>query len=797
MRRGSGQISPALELSSQIMEITPHKKPSRQRRPAFESGIQGVWSVIPIFSLSFRIAGLAFLCFGLLVSPSNIWPEEAVSGMWKPVPGSLLTRWAAEVGPTNSHPEYPRPQLVRTDWLSLNGLWDFSLAPSVEKEVSHYEGQILVPFPVESALSGIKRRLDENSRLWYRRKFIVPKEWSGKRVRLHFGAVDWRARVIINGQEAGMHRGGYDAFGFDITDKLKWKGEEEIVVAVDDATEGDQARGKQSHKPEGIFYTPSSGIWQTVWLEPLPRVCIDDLSLVPDVDGQQLRLKVAVGSLTESLKVEVQALVSNKEVAHATGPANKEFNLTMTKPHLWSPDDPFLYDLRITLKDGDHMVDTVSSYFGMRKIALRRDENGVTRMALNNQPLFQIGALDQGYWPDGLYTAPTDEALRFDVAFLKSAGFNLIRKHVKVEPDRWYYWCDRLGLLVWQDMPSCNNTTTEGRTQFEAELQRMVEGRRNHPSIILWVLFNEGWGQYDTERLAPWLKALDPSRLVNSASGWTDKRVGDIIDKHSYPGPESPQPDQDRAAVIGEFGGFGLGLSGHTWSDKSWGYQQVPDETVLTTRFCKLLERVSVLRDSFGLSAAVYTQTTDVETECNGLLTYDRAVAKIDPVVAQAAIRSESVARSFDVIAPDALQARVSWKYTTDKPADDWQKPEFGDSSWKEGIGGFGTKETPGAMVNTLWNTSDIWLRREFTLAREDWQNALLQLYHDEDVEVYLNGVLAANEAGYITVYDVAKINPEAMATLKPGVNVMAVHCHQTGGGQFIDVGIVIPPSKK
>ncbi|MDB6063796.1 MAG: Beta-galactosidase/beta-glucuronidase [Pedosphaera sp.] len=779
------------------MDTTSLIKPLRKRMSSLQSRIPAFQSFMFFSGNLAGSAGFIVLFLGLLMPPCTAWSEDVASGSWKPSQGSLLTRWAAEVGPTNSHPEYPRPQLVRTEWLDLNGLWDFSITPSVQKDAPRYEGHILVPFPIESALSGVKRRLDENSSLWYRRQFTVPKEWSGKRVRLHFGAVDWRARVIINGQEAGQHRGGYDAFSFDITDKLKWKGDEELVVAVDDATEGDQARGKQSRKPEGIFYTPSSGIWQTVWLEPLPKVCIDDLSLLPDVDGQQLRLKVAVGSLSESLRIEVQALVSNKEVAQATGPANKEFSMQITTPHLWSPDDPFLYDLRITLKDGDNMVDGASSYFGMRKIALRRDESGVTRMALNNQFIFQTGALDQGFWPDGLYTAPTDEALRFDIDFLKRAGFNLIRKHVKVEPDRWYYWCDRLGLLVWQDMPSGNNTTKEGRTQFEAELQRLVEGRRNHPSIIMWVLFNEGWGQYDTERLVPWLKALDPSRLVDSASGWTDKRVGDIIDKHSYPGPESPQSDADRAAVIGEFGGFGLGLPGHTWSDKSWGYQQVPDETVLASRFCKLLERVHLLRDSFGLSAAVYTQTTDVETECNGLLTYDRAVAKIDPAIAQAASHNESMAKRFHFIVPDALQARVMWKCTIEKPADDWVKPEFVDSNWKEGIGGFGTKDTPGAMVNTVWNTPDIWLRREFTLNNGDWHNALLQVHHDEDVEIYINGVLAAQEAGYITTYDEVKINPEALAALRPGVNIMAVHCHQTGGGQFVDVGIVTPQSEK
>ncbi len=347
----------------------------------------------------------------------------------------------------------------------------------------------------------------------------MPAEWSGRRVRLHIGAADWQARVFINGQEIGRHRGGYDAFSFDITDRLKWSGAEEICVAVNDPTEGDQPRGKQSRKPEGIFYTPTSGIWQTVWLEPVPTNCIDDLRLTPDVDARLLRLRVSTDSRDESAQVEAQALVAGKVVGQVTGPANKELSLPMAAMHLWSPDDPFLYDLRITLKAGGRVADSVASYFGMRKIGLHKDDYGITRLMLNDQFTFQMGTLDQGFWPDGIYTAPTDDALRFDIEFLKRAGFNLARKHVKVEPERWYYWCDKLGLLVWQDMPSGNNTTADSRLQFEVELQRMIEGRFNHPSIIVWVLFNEGWGQYDTERLVPWIKAMDPSRLVDNASG--------------------------------------------------------------------------------------------------------------------------------------------------------------------------------------------------------------------------------------------------------------------------------------
>lgn len=712
---------------------------------------------------------------------------------WHPATGPLMTRWAAEVGPTNSHPEYPRPQLVRPDWLNLNGLWDYAITSTATGKPTNFEGQILVPFPVESALSGVRRRLDENSTLWYRSRFKVPPAWTGRHVRLHFGAVDWRTHVFINGHDIGQHRGGYDGFSFDVTGSLKWSGEEEVMVAVLDPTEGDQPRGKQSREPEGIFYTPTSGIWQTVWLEPLPKVCIDGLSLTPDVDAHVLRLRVAANSLANSLTVEVVAQESGREIGRVTGPANQELILPVASPHLWSPDDPFLYDLRVTLKDDDHPVDVVSSYFGMRKIALRKSDQGFTRIALNDQFIFQLGTLDQGFWPDGLYTAPTDEALRYDIEFLKQAGFNLARKHVKVEPDRWYYWCDKLGLLVWQDMPSGNNTTPEGRTQFETELQRMIEGRGNHPSIIAWVLFNEGWGQYDTERLVPWLKSLDSSRLVDNASGWTDKRVGDFIDGHSYPGPESSQPEVDRAAVIGEFGGLGLGLNGHTWSEKYWGYQPMADAATLAESYTRLLERVHTLRNSFGLSAAVYTQTTDVETECNGLLTYDRAVSKITPSVARAANWRGSQAGGFHVIVPNALYGRLSWRYATEAPGAEWFKAGFDDSGWGEGIGGFGTEGTPRAIVHTTWKTSDIWLRREFVLNHENLSGAKIQIYHDEDAEVYLNGVLAAQVASYSSVYYELEIKPEAAATLKVGANLLSVHCHQTSGGQYIDVGIVGP----
>jgi hypothetical protein len=386
--------------------------------------------------------------------------------------------------------------------------------------------------------------------------------------------------------------------------------------------------------------------------------------------------------------------------------------------------------------------------------------------------------------------------LRYDIEITRKLGFNLIRKHVKVEPARWYYWCDKMGLLVWQDMPSGDNATPEGRRQFETELLQMVRELHAHPSIVTWVLFNEGWGQYETERLTQMLKSADPSRLVNNASGWTDMRVGDLIDVHSYPGPDSPDPETRRASVLGEFGGLGLSVTGHVWSANFWGYRTMANADELNNRYAALLKQVWSLHDLRGLSAAVYTQTTDVETECNGLLTYDRAVLKLDAARTLAANRGDDRGPRMKVVLPDAQLGRSLWRYTTAKPGDDWFRPGFDVTAWKEGASGFGTGITPGARVNTLWETSDIWLRREFSLPAEDIAGLKLRVYHDEDAEIYLNGVLALKLTGFFTEYREFEIAPEAARALRPGNNTIAVHCHQTNGGQCIDVGVLTPRQK-
>ncbi|HUC86065.1 MAG TPA: glycoside hydrolase family 2 TIM barrel-domain containing protein [Candidatus Acidoferrales bacterium] len=729
---------------------------------------------------------VSFLLAALLV----LFPARG-SDDWRIAAGPLQTPWAAEVSPTNALPGYPRPQLVRPDWLNLNGLWDYAIRPDDGELPASFQGKILVPFPIESALSGVMRDLDEQHTLWYRRTFSVPSAWSDRRIILRFGAVDWQATVYVNGIELGRHRGGYDAFSFDITEALKPGKLQEVAVAVFDPTEGDQPRGKQSRKPEGIFYRACSGIWQTVWLEPVPAAGITGLKLMPNPDTGALRLRVFTQGCGDGFQIEAVATAGSLEAGRAGGTVNSELVLPLKPARLWSPDDPFLYDLRVALKHGGRTVDEVSSYFGLRSVGLRRDERGVSRPTLNGDFIFQIGALDQGYWPDGIYTAPTDAALQHDLRFLKSAGFNLVRKHVKVEPDRWYYWCDKLGLLVWQDMPSGNNNTPEARERFEAELERMVEQLRNHPCITTWVVFNESWGQFDSERLTRSLKELDPSRLVDTASGWTDKHVGDLSDAHSYPVPDSPPGDTSRALVIGEFGGLGLPLPGHLWSADTWSYQMLPDEPALAGWYYYLLQEIWSQKETRGLSAAIYTQTTDVETECNGLLTYDRRVIKIPADRLAAMNRGEIYRRTMDVILTNAVFGESVWRYTFDQPSPLWNLPAYDDRGWKEGPAGFGTAFTRGSRVHTEWNSSDIWLRRSFVLRNQDLRQAKFHLHHDKSVGIYLNGVEALVTKSYLVNYALFDISPPALAALHPGTNCIAVHCDQTAGGQFIDVGIV------
>lgn len=589
---------------------------------------------------------LLILCFfTCFVSWSPAQPST-----WAPVSGKITTSWAEDVKPDATLPEYPRPQMIRETWLNLNGLWDYAIRPKATTEGTAYDGKILVPFAVESALSGVGKTVGKDNVLLYRRTVTLPATFRKKKVLLHFGAVDWKCDVRVNGESVGSHSGGYDPFSFDITSALKKSGQQEIEVTVwDPSDEGPQPRGKQVKTPKSIWYTPVTGIWQTVWLEAVPETYITSIRLTPDLDKETLTLQSNANALQTGDRLKISVWDGTRKIAEQD---SEDLQITLAIPSAkkWSPADPFLYDLRITLVRKGKTIDEIRSYFGMRKISVAPDADGIQRMLLNNEMTFQYGPLDQGWWPDGLYTAPTDEALKFDIQKTKDLGFNMIRKHVKVEPARWYYHCDRLGILVWQDMPSGDmgnrwdsrpgvigvatekQRTPESEKIFRDEWKAIMDANMNHPSIVVWVPFNEAWGQFKTEEITNWTMNYDPTRLVNAASGGNFYGTGHILDLHNYPEPAMPSPElfgKDQVIVLGEYGGLGLPIEGHTWQDKNnWGYQSFTTTSELQSKYEDFVHRLHALIEK-GLSAAIYTQTTDVEIETNGLMTYDRKVIKI------------------------------------------------------------------------------------------------------------------------------------------------------------------------
>ena len=736
-------------------------------------------------------AVIAFTLFTLTVAPLATAADAPPP--WHPVTGQLMTRWAKDVDPAAPLPEYPRPQMTRHDWLNLNGLWDYALSDkSAMAAPATYEGKLLVPFPIESALSGVKKTVTPDQRLFCHRTFTVPAAWAGRSVLLHFGAVDYETVVSVNGKEVGRHVGGYNPFEFDITAALH-PGDNDLLVNVYDATSMDQPIGKQRIKGGGIFYTGCTGIWQTVWLEPVAPSHISNLKLVPDVDGSALKLTVtaAGGDAT----VSVTAGANGQPVGTVSGDAGAELAIPIAAPHLWTPEDPYLYSLHVSLRHGEQVVDAVDSYFAMRKVSVGKDAQGRNRILLNNQFVFQRGVLDQGYWPDGIYTAPTDAALRSDIDMTKKLGFNLSRKHAKVESERWYYWCDTLGLLVWQDMPQAfsKELPEAAKVAFKDQLRDEVIAFANHPSIIVWTTFNEGWGEHDVKPLVDMVHQLDPTRLVNDASGWTDvPGVGDIHDTHHYPAPWCDIPSGDRASVNGEFGGLGMRVPDHMWTNQSWGYQGLASSGWNLTRlFQGVIKQAYKLRDERAMSAYVYTQLTDVETESNGLMTYDRAVVKPDVAVVAAANAGQFVPlppNPHPALVPTAADEPATWRYTTDKPADNWAATTFDDSAWKTGKSGFGHDV---GSPNTPWKTADIWVRRTVTLPAKLPAKLDVLAFHDEDAEVFVNGVAAASASGYTTDYATLPMSDAARAALVPGQpNVIAVHCHNAVGGQYVDVGI-------
>lgn len=565
---------------------------------------------------------------------------------WSPQGDKLKTKWAEKIDVNNVLSEYPRPIMERSDWKNLNGLWDYAILPIGQNEPSKFDGKILVPFAVESSLSGVMKRLGSNNELWYKQDFTVPSNWKNKEILLHFGAVDWKAEVFLNDIKIGTHTGGYTPFSFNITPYLK-SGSQKLVVKVWDGTdEGHQPRGKQVRNPEGIWYTPVSGIWQTVWLEPVNSKHIANVVTIPNIDTRKLQIDVCTKNTNKADIVEVILKDGNQVVASGKFANGQNLELGVPNMKLWSPENPFLYDLEINLHENGKVVDRVKSYTAMRKISAQRDGNGIVRMQLNNKDYFHFGPLDQGWWPDGLYTAPTDEALLYDVQKTKDFGYNMIRKHVKVEPARWYTHCDRVGLLVWQDMPNGGSSphwdmrnyfkgtemvrSAESEATYRKEWKEIIDLLKPNPSVVVWVPFNEAWGQFKTDEIAEWTKAYDPSRLVNPASGGNHYRTGDMLDLHHYPGPQMFLYDAERANVLGEYGGIGLPLENHLWqTDRNWGYVQFKNSKEVTDEYEKFAGQLKNYICN-GFSGAVYTQTTDVEGEVNGLMTYDRKVIKLE-----------------------------------------------------------------------------------------------------------------------------------------------------------------------
>jgi len=731
----------------------------------------------------------------------------AFAADWSIKKAPLMTRWAADIDINNPLPEYPRPQMVRQEWVNLNGLWEFQVG--TREDAAPYgktlSEKILVPYPIESALSGV---MEHHDRVWYRRMISIPSTWSGSKILLHFGAIDWESEIFINGKSVCIHKGGYDEISIDITPYLVDKKEQELIVRVFDPTESyGQPRGKQENPPHGnlIMYTPVTGIWQTVWMEPVSTCSIQSLKLIPDVDGNRLKMTVVTNGTAENVTVQATALDGEKLVATVSGNAGTELYIPIKKAKLWSPESPFLYNLNIELKSGETTLDRVGSYFGMRKVSIEQVGDHM-KMFLNNKFTYNLGFLDQGFWPDGIYTAPTDEALRNEIQIQKDFGYNFIRKHIKVEPQRWYYWADKLGIMVWQDMPSANsyrnNPPAVDTLQYRKEMGRMIDGRINSPCITTWVLFNERQGQKDsdgntlTQSLLNMVRAKDPSRLINVASDNTYyEYIGDILDFHSYPGPKAIE-SKTMATACGEFGSIGLAIPGHEWkANEGVSGLMVKSVKELEDIYEGYIKMLSEYKESHGMSGAVFTQLTDVEQEINGFLTYDR-VSKVN-IEKIKAINERLIYQTLkkEVLIPDATSTGLIWKYTTTKPASDWTNIGFDDAAWKSGKGGFGAGAPPESVVNTEWNTNDIWLRTDVKMSKikpQDLENIYFHIYYDEDYEVYINGIQVASGKGNSTSYVSIPLTEGAKKALKSKkVNTIAVHCHQTSGGQYIDFGMV------
>ena len=768
---------------------------------------------------------LAFVAKSLFRATVVLFLTSSLAhAQWKPVETRLMTEWGRSLKPDSVWAEYPRPQFQRDQWTNLNGLWSYAISPKDADTPTQWAGEILVPFCPESPLSGVGRLIAPSESLWYRRALPAPSV--GLRSILTFEAVDYETTVWVNNKEVGRHRGGHTPFSFDITDWLTSNGKNELVVRTLDATEGYQLHGKQKLENQGIWYTRVTGIWQTVWLEHVPVMHLLDLDYSCDVAAGSVTVTPRIANKVVGAKVRVTASFNGKPSGNAesAGPVT----LTVSEPQLWSPDAPNLYDLTVELLDAkDTVVDTVKAYTALRVFGKAKDANGRWQLTLNGKPIFHWGPLDQGWWPDGLLTPPSDAAMLSDIEFLKSCGFNMIRKHIKVEPRRYYYHCDRLGMIMWQDQVSsgygqarkdaasspawtrlvANPADAEwpeaAHEQWVTEYKRMVDHLRDAPCIGVWVPFNEAWGQHATTEVGKMAIEYDRSRLVNIASGGNFWPIGDFVDEHNYPHPAFPfhLGREGRfdgfVKVVGEFGGHGWPVQGHLWKTDAtnWGYGGLPkSKEEWQGRYKTSIAIIAALRAE-GIAAGVYTQTTDVEGEINGLLTYDRQ-KKIDT----AWLREQSdlllnavtsIKNKRELLATAETQPQ-SWLYSTAPPNDSWMQPSFEANGWTEGKAGFGagSPAPPNSHIHTDWSTSEIWIRRTLDIKELPIGKLYLRLHHDEDCVVYINGIEVARLNGYATNY--FNLALATKGAIVQGKNVIAIHCRQTGGGQYIDAGLFV-----
>ncbi|HEC41964.1 MAG TPA: beta-galactosidase [Bacteroides sp.] len=745
----------------------------------------------------------------LIIMFSLLFILSPAPAQWSPIKSPIMTVWGEQINPDSVLSEYPRPHMVRENWINLNGIWLFSLTDTVSGRPTGYDSKILVPFCVESTLGGVTKKVTAENAMWYSRELPLEQPMEGERILLHFGAVDWHCMVWVNDEPVGEHYGGYDPFSFDITEALNKNGKQTLTLRVWDPTnEGLQPRGKQLIEPRGIWYTPVSGIWQTVWLEQVESGYISDVVIVPDIDQRLVNVAVELSEAGPLSTIHIQVLEDSSVISSLTVKPGDNARLEIPDAKLWSPQSPFLYDVKIEVFNTREIphpskrrklisevikVDEVSSYFGMRKVEIRKDKQGFNRIFLNNKELFNYGPLDQGWWPDGLYTAPSDEALKYDIEVTKSLGFNTARKHTKVEPARWYYWCDVLGLMVWQDMPRCDGGLSPAAEEdvlrppelekiYFREWEAIIRAFDHHPSIICWVPFNEGWGQFRTNEVLDWTKSLDPTRLVDGPSGWKDFGGGDMLDIHFYPGPGMGPLQEDRAVVLGEFGGLKYVQEGHLWqADKNWGYQNTESPEDLNRSFEKLLTDVNDLIPK-GLAAAIYTQTSDVEIEVNGLMTYDRRVVKLDQKRASAAaakLYAEHPVYKF-LLPCSEQQDSIEWRYTTQAPSGDWFAVDLDDAGWESGIAGFGYRGRHRVFgTGTVWDTTVLWMRRDFELQELPEGKLMINFVSYNSISaIYINGKKLAVFSPSKDFHQLSDFDNALKKLLRPGTNNISVYTY-------------------